>query len=253
MSRLHHHLLRVMIGDIVNGAPPEGGQLPREADLAADFGVSRTVARECLRGLEDRGLVTVRHGRGTWVLPRERWDVFDRDVVAALLDADDGAQVLTEYLECRRILEIEAAGLAATRATAPDLVTLSDAFARMTSAAQRACANAAAEDLYHEADIAFHRALIAATGNRALGNMTEPIHCALATARRALARPQLRVARSLPEHRRILSAIAEGDAAEARAAMAAHLHTVETYLGEYADRGSTPERHGEPPEVARGT
>jgi DNA-binding FadR family transcriptional regulator len=144
--------------------------------------------------------------------------------------------VLTEYLECRRILEIEAAGLAATRATQADLVALSEALARMTTAAERAHANAAAEDLYHEADVAFHRALIAATGNRALGNMTEPIHRALATARRALARPQLRIARSLPEHRRILSAIAGGDAAEARAAMADHLRTVETYLGEYSDR-----------------
>jgi DNA-binding FadR family transcriptional regulator len=236
MSRLHQNLLRVMIGDIVNGTHPEGAQLPREADLAAAFGVSRTVARECLRGLEERGLVTVRHGRGSWVLRRERWDVFDRDVVAALLDADQGARVLTEYLECRRILEIEAAGLAAERATQPDLVALSEALARMTTAAERAHANAAAEDLYHDADVAFHRALIAATGNRALGNMTEPIHRALATARRALARPQLRIARSLPEHRRILSAIAAGDRAEARAAMAAHLRTVETYLGEYSDR-----------------
>ena len=78
-------------------------------------------------------------------------------------------------------------------------------------------------------------ALIAATGNRALGRMTEPIHRALAMARRPLARPGLRIARSIPEHRRILTAIAAGDAAEARAAMHAHLATVEGYLHEYAE------------------
>jgi DNA-binding FadR family transcriptional regulator len=64
--------------------------------------------------------------------------------------------------------------------------------------------------------------------------MTEPVHRALAAARRPLARPQHRHDRGLPEHRRILAAIASGDAAEARAAMSAHLDTVELYLHEYA-------------------
>ena len=70
------------------------------------------------------------------------------------------------------------------------------ALARMTASAERARANPAAEDLYHEADVAFHRAVIAATGNRALGRMTEPIHRGLAAARRPLARPELRIERS---------------------------------------------------------
>src|ERR671932_812411 len=83
---------------------------------------------------------------------------------------------LREHLECRRILEIEAVALAAERATEADLAALSDAFARMTTSAERARGNPAAEDLYHEADIAFHRALIAATGNRALGNARPPDH-----------------------------------------------------------------------------
>jgi GntR family transcriptional repressor for pyruvate dehydrogenase complex len=133
------------------------------------------------------------------------------------------------------VLEIEAAGLAAERAGAADLTALSDALERMRASAERAPGNRAAEDLYHEADIDFHRAVIGATGNRALGRMTEPIHRALAAARRPLARPDARQARSLPEHRRILTAIAAGAPAEARAAMAAHLRTVEEYLREYAE------------------
>jgi DNA-binding FadR family transcriptional regulator len=227
--------MRVLIADIAGGALPPGAPLPREADLATQFGVSRGVARECIRGLEERGLVDVKHGRGATVTPGERWNVFDPEVLAALLDCDHGAEILAEYLQCRRILEVEAAGLAAERATESDLAALSDAFARMTSCAERARHNAAAEDLYHEADIAFHRALIAATGNRALGNMLEPVHRALAAARRPLARPEARSERSLPEHRRILSAVAGGRPDDARAAMRAHLDTVEGYLREYAD------------------
>jgi DNA-binding FadR family transcriptional regulator len=227
--------MRVLIGDIVGGALPPGSALPREADLAARFGVSRGVARESLRGLEERGLVTVKHGRGATVNPDAEWDVFDPDVLAALLDGDQGAEILTEYLECRRILEIEAAGLAAERATGRDLATLADCLARMTASARRAHENAAAEDLYHEADTAFHRAVIASARNRALGRMTEPVHHALAEARRPLARPEYRLERSIPEHRRILAAIAGRNPDEARAAMRDHLLTVEGYLREYAD------------------
>jgi DNA-binding FadR family transcriptional regulator len=235
--------MRVLIADIASGALGPGDKLPREADLAAQFSVSRGVARECIRGLEERGLVDVKHGRGATVNPEQRWDVFDPDILAALLDSDQGAAILTEYLECRRILEIEAVGLAAERATEQDLASLSDAFSRMTTSAERAKGNPAAEDLYHEADIAFHRAVISATGNRALGNMTDPIHRALGAARRPLARPEHRIDRSLPEHRRILSAIASADAGEARAAMRDHLATVECYLREYTNAaGSEPRR-----------
>jgi DNA-binding FadR family transcriptional regulator len=235
MSRLHRHLMLVLIADIVSGRLAAGESLPRETDLAQQFRVSRGVARECIRGLEERGLVAVKHGRGATVMPEDRWNVFDPEVLSALLDCSQGADILGEYLQCRRILEVEAAGLAAARATEADLAALADAFARMSTSAERARQNPAAEDLYHEADIAFHRALIAATGNRALGNMLEPVHRALAAARRPLARPDLRIERSLPEHRRILSTVAARRPEESRAAMRAHLDTVEGYLREYAE------------------
>jgi GntR family transcriptional repressor for pyruvate dehydrogenase complex len=237
--------MQVLIGEIVTGALRPGDPLPREADLAQEFSVSRGVARECVRGLEERGLIAVKHGRGATVNEDEHWDMFDPVVLTALLDGEQSPTVLREYLECRRILEIEAAGLAAERATEANLAALSDALQRMTSTAERARTNPAAEDFYHEADIGFHRAVITATGNRALGRMTEPIHRALATARRPLARPQFRFERSIPEHRRILAGIASGDADEARAAMRDHLLTVEIYLHEYAEAVAARSSTGE--------
>jgi DNA-binding FadR family transcriptional regulator len=242
MSRLHRHLMRVLIGDIVSGRLAAADQLPREADLAQEFGVSRGVARECVRGLEERGLVRVTHGRGAAVCDMAAWDMLSPDVLAAVLEGPHSTEVLREYLECRRLLEIEATGLAAERATPEDLTALSEALERMAASADRAPGNPAAEDLYHEADIAFHRAVIDATGNVALGQITERVHRALATARRPLARPGLRLERGLPEHRRILTAIAKSDPDEARAAMRDHLATVERYLEEYAEeaRGGAP-------------
>jgi DNA-binding FadR family transcriptional regulator len=234
MSRLHRTLLRALVADIACGALPEGARLPRELELAESFGVSRGVARECLRSLEERGLVRVKHGSGATVRPASEWDMLNPDVIAAVLGGEQGARLLGDYLECRRLLEIEAAGLAARRATQADLVALAEALERMTAAAVQTAGGPSAEDRFHDADVAFHRAVIHATGNHALGRMTEPVHRALAAARRPLARPEHRLERSLPEHRRILAAIADRDPESAREAMRDHLLTVERYLSEYA-------------------
>lgn len=236
MTRLHRDAMRVLVGEITSGGYGAGDRLPREIDLAEQFRVSRGVARECIRGLEERGLIEVTHGRGATVTPHTRWDVFDPDVLTALLAGDRGPAVLRDYLECRRILEVEAAALAAERATGKDVKRLGVAFAAMSESAPRAARNPAAEELWSEADIEFHRAVVAAAQNVALGRMTEPIHRALATAMPKLARPLLRFERALPQHRRILDAIEAGSARRARGAMSAHLETVEQYLREYTEQ-----------------
>src|ERR671915_2498515 len=105
MSRLHRQLMRVLVADIVTGVVPAGNMLPREADLAREFGVSRGVAREAIRGLEERGLVTVKHGRGATVNTDGAWDVFSPEVLSALLESERSPEVLGQYLECRRVLE----------------------------------------------------------------------------------------------------------------------------------------------------
>jgi GntR family transcriptional repressor for pyruvate dehydrogenase complex len=233
MSRLHRNLTRALLADIVRGAFRTGERLPAETELARRFGVSRGVARECLRSLEERGVITVKHGSGATVRAPVEWDMLNPDVVSAMLESERGSRVLGDYLECRRLLEIEAAALAAERASAEHLVALTDALDRMTSAAVGSPGSPSAENVFHEADVAFHRAVIHATGNSALGRMTEPVHRALAAARRPLARPEHRIERSLPEHRRILAAIAARDPEAAREAMRDHLLTVERYLREY--------------------
>lgn len=229
--------MRVLIGEIAAGRYAEGELLPREVDIAERFDVSRHVARECIRGLEERGLVTVRHGSGARVRPEDAWDRFDQDVLAALLGGAHATAVIAEYLECRRILEVEAAGLAAERADEAALDRLSESFAAMQLTAEGAKSNPAGEQLYRQADVAFHRAVIQAAGNPVLGRMTEPIHRALSATFGALARPRMRFERGLPEHERILAAIRRGDPEAAREAMRAHLVTVERYLREHEDAG----------------
>ncbi|MEA2377759.1 MAG: GntR family transcriptional regulator, transcriptional repressor for pyruvate dehydrogenase complex [Thermoleophilaceae bacterium] len=232
MSSLHREVMLVLLGDITGGTFAEGERLPTLTGLAAQFEVSTGVIRECQRALAERGVVSVRHGRRAIVTPEQDWDVFDPDVLTALVSSNRATHVLTEYLEARRLLEVEAAGLAAERATPVAVQRLTAAFDSMRTAAERARTNPAAEPLYEQADIDFHRAIIRAAGNRPLARMAEPIHRALTATFAALARPQTRFERGLPEHGRILEAITGGDSAAARLAMREHLLTVEGYLHE---------------------
>jgi DNA-binding FadR family transcriptional regulator len=225
--------MRVLIADIVTGVRPAGEMLPREVDMASEFDVSRGVVRETIRAMEERGLISVKHGKGATVNGPEEWDVFDPDVLAATLDTEQGVAILGEYLECRRMLEVQAAGVAAERATKLDVARIAEAFALMEATVHQP-PGVAVEERFHEADVAFHQALIAATGNRALAGVVERLHSVLVLARYPLARPRYRQRRALPEHRRILDAIAAGDPTEAQGAMSDHLDTIAAYLREYS-------------------
>lgn len=227
--------MRVLISEIADGSLQPGDRLKTESELASHFGASRGVVRECLRGLEERGVIKVRHGKGATVQPESEWNLLDADVLTGVLQTHRSANVLQDFLECRKIIEIEAAGLAAERADAVALTDIADAFTRMTAAAKRAETSRAAEDLFRQADIEFHSAIFAASGNSILPMVVKPIQQAMEAARQPLAHPQDRPALILPEHKAILTAIAEHKADAARAAMSAHLETVQRYLHEYAD------------------
>jgi DNA-binding FadR family transcriptional regulator len=233
-SRLHQQLMQQLLNAIANGDHPPGERLPPEMELARGLGASRGVVRELLRGLEDRGVVSIQHGRGAWVRPTSEWNVLDADVLAALMPTPASVGVLTHYLECRRIIETEAAALAAQRASGKDLSHMADALARMSELAVTSQTDAEDNRRFHEADIAFHGAMFRASGNQVLPRVVEPIQRAMMTLRPPLAlHPEHRVRKTLPEHKAILAAIADHDPDRARAAMAAHLATVEDYLREY--------------------
>ena len=132
------------------------------------------------------------------MLPRDEWDIFDPEVLTALLAFDKGEQLLTEYLECRRIIEIEAAGLAAERATDEDRREMASAFERMVEDAEKSTTSAAAESRYRDADIQFHRSILRATKNRALASTAEPIYEALRVVLPSLVHPEARTRRAVP-------------------------------------------------------
>ncbi len=231
MGRLHEVAVRELVAEIVNGRFVPGEWLPREVDLAERFAISRGVARECIRALEERALVQVRHGRGAQVLEPREWDVLDGVVAQEILRGPRPTTLLVEYLECRRGLEIEAAGLAARRSSEQARLALAAAFEAMTAAADGAnTPDSEAEFL--AADVRFHEALAQASGNRVMTQTLLRMHSALLCARLPLARPERRLEIGLPEHARILAAVEAGEEAAARQAMAVHLETIAGYVAE---------------------
>jgi DNA-binding FadR family transcriptional regulator len=233
-ARLHRQLTHQLLGQLASGRYGPGERLPSELELARELGVSRGVVRELLRSLEDRGALTIRPGRGARVEPISNWNVLDAEVLEALMPTPASIPVLTHYLECRRILETEAAALAAERASSNELSSMADAFSRMSELAVLSETDEEDEHSFHEADIAFHGAIFRASGNQVLPRVVEPIQRAMATVRPQLAlHPEHRLRTTLPEHKAILAAIADRDADRARTAMREHLSTVEGYLHEY--------------------
>ncbi len=147
---------------------PESKQrLPRESELAVQFQVSRIVIREAMKVLEDRGVVEVRAGRGTFTIDPSPEKVKDS---LRRLFRDQPLPSIAEMerlLELRQVLEETAAGLAAVRANADDL--------REMEAALIAMGQDASEPETIEADLRFHRTLARATHNHYFEIVLEPL------------------------------------------------------------------------------
>jgi GntR family galactonate operon transcriptional repressor len=206
---LHGQIVQVMAQRILSGQIPEGATI-NVPELQADLGVSLTAVREALKVLTAKGLVDARQKRGTFVRPRSDWNLLDADMIRWHFDDDVRPELLEELHEVRGIVEPAAARLAALRAESSHLEALDTAMAAMESAADDHAAVAA--------DLAFHRALLAATGNELLTKMEVIMETGLAD-RDRLVHKVKPSDDPVPSHRRVLDAIRSGDPAAAELAM----------------------------------
>jgi len=211
-----------LAGDVIDRISREeispGERLPTEAEIAAQYGVSRTVVREAISRLRADGVVTARPGAGTFV-SQTGWNRPFR------IDAPQPDFPLVHVLELRIAFEVEAARLAAERRGDDDLARMRDCVAIM--AADRAGAEEGVK-----ADVAFHREIALATRNPLYGDFfdfIEPhIRREIRQAREKTARLSQRKAAGLwlqaqAEHAAILAAIEAGNPAKAAAAARLHL------------------------------
>lgn len=214
-KRLSETLADTLQNEIVGLSP--GDRLPTEAELAARFDVSRTVVRETARLLVQRGLVTVKPGRGMTVAE------FDGRLIAEqyglLLRRSEGS--FDQLLELRLVLEVEMAVFAAARRDDEHLTAMEEANRAL---AEALTANARGEFL--DADLNFHEIVAQASGNPFFSLVIRPVNGFLREAYRAGAGYPSEGRNTLQEHLDIAEAIAAGDPSRARFAMENHLRRI---------------------------
>lgn len=148
---------------ILEGALKPGDRLPAERELSVEMGVSRPSLREAIHKLVNKGLLTTRHGGGTFVT--DRLEAPFVDPWKEMLSAHPNLQ--GDMLEFRYLLEGEAAALAAERATDLDIERLDAAFAAMSAAYAR---NDIPESV--RTDVVFHQTIAEAAHNVVIGHLT---------------------------------------------------------------------------------
>ncbi|SEO43892.1 transcriptional regulator, GntR family [Paracoccus alcaliphilus] len=225
----HASIVDVVVGKvetmIVDGILKEGVRLPSERELAEAFGVSRPKLREALQILEDRNLVTVRHGDGTFVA-----ELTGRAMSPAMLSlyARHG-DALYDYLEYRREQEGFASRLAAQRATQADKFRLAAVRADLEQSWESEDPDAA-----READFRLHVAVVDASHNTTLIHMMASVYDLTRKGifyNRDLLRTMDNSGRDLLEqHLEIIDAIIAGDAERAEKAARNHIDFVEHSL-----------------------
>jgi len=200
---------------IVAGEFKPGDKLPSERELGDQFGVSRTVVREAVRGLTGRGVISVRAGSGLRVAVVDPASVSES---LTLLLRSNRAFDYHHVHEVRAMLEVQMAGAAAERATADDV-----ASARRAAEAME---NARGVEQAAQRDLDFHRAIAQATHNPLYLVLHDAIGDALIEVRRAN-HARGGGAEAVESHRAIVHGIAAHDREGAEAAMRRHLAAVE--------------------------
>lgn len=158
-ARNYHSYVITEVGlGIASGRLAVGSILPGDAEMMDSYGVSRTVLREALKTIEAKGLVEARARVGTRVLPRSRWNLFDRQVLGWIQQAGPDMAFLTSFVELREMIEMQTAALAAQRRTAEQVRML------LYWLNQRSVSSTLAEP-FALAEFEFHRMLCEATQN----------------------------------------------------------------------------------------
>lgn len=207
---------------IMSGEIPIGAQL-RQAELASDFGVSRTPVREALRQLQTSGLIDVVPNRGAVVRVPSPWEVREAYAVRAELEA-------------------LAAVLSVSNASREDLQRLREANQAMydRSIAERDEVGTAAVDSRRENDV-FHSTIAELSGNSRLARSIEEINETFPrnVSAQLLVNDSRHRDENFHEHTRILDALERGDAETARAEMREHVIKAGEQLARWYERRSS--------------
>lgn len=221
--RLSDRVADELVSYIVDNKLHEGDKLPNESQLMEITGAGRSSVREAMKLLASRNIVVIKQGSGTYVAKPP--SVADDPLGFAFVD--DKLQLALDMLEIRQILEPEIASMAAMRASDADIERIRK-LNHHFGALQRDGINA------DDTDVAFHKAVAAASSNlvvpRLVPLITSAIRLSIELTQHA------RVSQSADEHRIIADAIAEHDPITARDTMYTHIYASRQQLKRMRDQ-----------------
>lgn len=205
---------------ILSGRVRPGEKLPREADLAAELGLSRNSLREAVKALSVINVLDVRQGDGTYATSLAPSLLLE--ALSFIVDFHRDDTVL-DFLEVRRILEPAATALAAIRMSDEDRSELGKVLETVD-------VDTPVEELV-AADLEFHRQIAVGAGNSVLASLVDSMSAPTTRARvwRGMTEPRA-LERTLAEHRAIYLAITSRDADLARSWANVHIAGIESWL-----------------------
>jgi len=210
---MQEFLVHKLGAEIIAGVYPQGSVLPSEAEVCARFDVSRTTLREAYSVLSSKSLIVARQKIGTRVRPKSEWNMLDPDVLAWHLETAPTEAFIAELFAFRKMVEPEAAALAAATKDDATIDRVAAAYERMTAASN------AGEDVVGP-DLEFHMAILNAAGNRFIAALSGLIHAALlATFKVSWEGAAFLREERLLQHGDILQALREHDPERARSLM----------------------------------
>jgi GntR family transcriptional repressor for pyruvate dehydrogenase complex len=192
-----------------------GDRLPAARVLAQRFAVATPTMREALRRLQATGAIDIRHGSGMYVNA-----ALDRVVMANPNQPRLDSEQLVQLLDARLLVEPYLAGLAARHRGGSALTELRG----LLSIAEGCLAGD--DGRLHEANMAFHRAVAAASGHRILHEVLDSLLSVHAGEQREILQLFDDRSRDHVEHRAVLAAIEAGRPSQARQLMRRHLEDV---------------------------
>jgi len=209
---------------ILGGDYPPARPLPNEPSLLAEFGVSRTCLREALQMLAAKGLVRSRPKLGTFVREPHDWNFLDADILRLRQRVVPKPVFLRELFSVRRMVEPETAALSAVNATPAMLAKMQIAVLDMARVSN------GRDEALTEADVAFHRLLLAASGNALLSGLGACIEEALRASISITSHPSVGSEFALDKHLAVFEAVCDGNPGAARNNMVALLDMTEEVL-----------------------
>lgn len=210
--RIHQAIAKDLGSAILTGKRQPGDLFEGEIEASERLGVSRTAYREAVRILIAKGMLESRPKAGTRVLPRNRWNILDPEMLAWMFTGEPDAAFIRDLFELRGVIEPAAAEFAARRRTDEQLATMETALNDMSRFGLSTPDG-------RSADQRFHHAVLAATHNDALSALASSVGAAVSWTTTFKHRKKLLPRDPLPDHRAVCQAIRARDTAAARNAM----------------------------------